>query len=117
MKTLCHKGYHARVAFDAEDGLLVGHIAGIEDVIGFHADTVADLKAAFVEAVEDYLETCVRLGKDPQKPYSGKLMLRISPQVHAEAALAAQLAGVSLNQWSETVLREAAGRATVPENV
>ncbi len=50
---------------------------------GFHADTVEDLRAAFHEAVEDYIETCAKLGKDPQRAYSGQMMFRVSPEVHA----------------------------------
>ena len=60
-----HRGYRARVEFDAEDGLFFGRIAGISDGVGFHADSVPALLAAFREAVDDYLETCGRLGKAP----------------------------------------------------
>ena len=109
---MTYSGYFGRVAFDAEDEIFVGHIAGIDDIVGFHADNVEDLKAAFHEAVDDYLETCAKLGKPPQKPYSGKVMFRVRPETHRNAALAAELAGKSLNQWAEEVL-EAAARATV----
>ncbi|WP_349369357.1 type II toxin-antitoxin system HicB family antitoxin [Salinarimonas sp.] len=110
MNLLNHKGYKATVAFDADDEIFVGHLIGINDIVGFHADNVADLKAAFVEAVEDYLETCERVGKAPERSFSGNLMLRIEPTVHAAAATAAEATGKSLNQWSEDVLREAAER-------
>lgn len=110
MNTMSYKGYMARVEFDAEDEIFVGHVAGINDVVGFHAENSHELKAAFQEAVDDYLETCAEVGKEPEKPYSGKMMLRIDPKVHARAALAAQLAGMSMNQWGEKVLREAADR-------
>lgn len=108
MKAMVYKGYAARIEFDAEDEIFTGRIAGIRDVVGFHADNVADLIVAFHEAVDDYVETCAKIGKDPLKPYSGNLMLRVSPEVHSKAAIAAELAGVSLNQWSEQVLAEAA---------
>jgi predicted HicB family RNase H-like nuclease len=104
---LRHKGYSARVEFDAEDRIFFGRVAGIVDGVGFHADTVDSLVAAFEEAVEDYLETCAAIGKTPDRPYSGKLMLRVDPNVHAQAALAAQLAGKSLNQFGEEALRMA----------
>ena len=71
---------------------------------------VAGLLAAFHEAVDDYLDVCAKAGKDPQKAFSGKLMLRIDPKVHARAAAAAEVAGKSLNQWGEQVIREAADR-------
>ena len=108
MKALIYKGYAARIEFDAGDEIFTGKIAGIRDVVGFHADTVADLKAAFHEAVEDYVETCKKVGKEPQKPYSGNLMLRVDPQVHSKVAMAAELAGKSLNEWGEEVLSKAA---------
>ncbi len=103
------KGYAARVEYDDEDGIFHGRLAGIRDGVGFHADTVEDLRAAFREAVEDYLETCARVGKEPQRAYSGQVMFRVDPEVHRKAALAAELAGKSLNQWAEEVLAKAAG--------
>ncbi len=109
---LRHKGYSARVEFDADDRIFFGRIAGIADGVGFHADTVDGLVAAFEEAVDDYLEVCAAVGKAPDKPYSGKLMLRVDPNVHAKAAIAARLAGKSLNQFGEEALRTAADRAS-----
>lgn len=106
--TMTYKGYAARIDYDDDDAIFTGRIAGISDTVGFHADTVEDLRAAFHEAVEDYLETCARIGKDPQKTYSGQVMFRVSPEVHRKAALAAELAGKSLNQWAEEVLGRAA---------
>jgi predicted HicB family RNase H-like nuclease len=107
MKAMTYKGYAARIEYSDEDGCFVGHIAGIKDVIGFHGETVNELRAAFREAVDDYLATCEKLGRPPQKPYSGKLMLRIPPEVHARAAMMAEAQGKSLNQWAAEVLEEA----------
>lgn len=104
-----HRGYRARVEFDAEDGLFFGRVAGIRDGVGFHAESVPELIAAFREAVDDYLDTCERLGKAPERPFSGKIMLRVDPSLHARSAEAAALAGKSLNQWTEEVLRQAVG--------
>ena len=108
INVLEYKGYQAVIVFDPDDEIFVGHLAGIDDIIGFHGTTVKELKAAFHESVDDYVETCRKIGKPPQKPYSGKVMFRIDPQVHAKAALAAQLKGISLNQWAEEVLDKAA---------
>ena len=110
MNAMSYKGFQARVEFDSEDEIFSGRIAGIEDVIGFHGDSVAALKAAFQEAVDDYVETCARIGKAPQKPYSGKVMFRIDPETHRKAVIAAELSGKSLNQWAEEVLAKAAER-------
>jgi predicted HicB family RNase H-like nuclease len=104
---MTYKGYSARIEYDGEDGILIGQIAGIRDGVGFHAENVEELKAAFHEAVDDYIETCARIGKEPQKPYSGRVMFRVDPEVHRKAALAAELAGKSLNQWAEEVLSHA----------
>jgi len=106
---MTYKGYAARVEYDDEDGIFTGRIAGIRDGVGFHADTVEGLREAFREAVEDYLETCAKIGKDPQRAFSGQMMFRVNPEVHRKAALAAELAGKSLNQWAEEVLGKAAG--------
>lgn len=75
MNTMSHKGYNARVEYSEDDDCFVGHVAGINDVIGFHGNSVEELKSAFSEAVDDYLETNARLGRNPQKPYSGKILL------------------------------------------
>jgi predicted HicB family RNase H-like nuclease len=108
--SMSYRGYVARVEYDDEDKIFFGRLAGIRDGVGFHGDTVAGLEAAFREAVEDYIETCAKIGKSPEKPYSGNVMLRVDPAVHAQAALAAELAGKSLNQWGEEVLAAAAKR-------
>ena len=106
--TMSYQGYSARIEFDDEDGIFTGRIAGIRDGVGFHADTVGGLREAFHEAVKDYVETCAKIGKEPQKAFSGQVMFRISPEVHRKAALAAELSGKSLNQWAEEVLARAA---------
>lgn len=108
---MTHKGYAARIGYDDADGLFTGRIAGIRDGVGFHADTVEGLRAAFREAVDDYLETCARVGKAPQRAFSGQVMFRIDPDLHRRAALAAELAGKSLNQWAEEALARAASQA------
>ena len=61
-------GYVAKIEYDDDDEIFFGRLAGIRDIISFHADNVADLKAAFREAVDDYIEMCVKIGKPPQKP-------------------------------------------------
>ena len=106
---MSYKGYLARVEYDDEDGIFTGRLAGIRDGVGFHADTVEGLRAAFREAVEDYLATYAKLGREPQRAYSGQMMFRVNPDVHRRAVVAAELAGKSLNAWAEEVLGKAAG--------
>ena len=110
MNTMTHKGYAARIEYSDEDECFVGHIAGILDVVGFHGDNVEELRLAFQEAVDDYLETCEKAGKKPQKSYSGNLMLRVPPEVHAAIATAAEVSGKSINQWAAEALNEASNR-------
>lgn len=112
MNVLSYKGCTATAEFDADDLLLAGRIAGINDVVGFHGDNAEEIVAAFHEAVDDYLETCAAIGKTPEKAYSGKLMIRTDPAVHAQAALAATIEGISLNQFAERALKDCA-EATV----
>ena len=106
-ETLKFKGYHGSIEFSIEDDCLHGRLLGIDDIISYEGNSVKEIKTAFEEAVDDYLKVCEEIGKSPEKPYSGKVMFRIDPAIHAKAALAAQLKGVSLNQWAEDVLSEA----------
>ena len=104
MNTMMHKGYAARVEYSEEDGCFIGHIAGIRDVIGFHGDSVVALRTAFEEAVDDYLDTCAKLGREPNHPYSGQFRLRLRPELHAMAAITAETKGKSLNAWVAEVI-------------
>ena len=105
---MTYKGYSARVEFDAEDRLFVGHLAGVRDIVGFHGASVAELEAAFHKAVDDYLAARKKLGQEPNKPFSGRVMLRLPPELHARASTRATVEGVSFNQWAANVLERAA---------
>jgi len=107
MKGMHYKGYFAKVEYDPDDHIFVGRVIGIRDVIGFHGESVAELESAFREAVDNYLAACAELGQEPNKPYSGNLMLRIPPEVHASVAAAAEASGKSINQWAAGVLARA----------
>jgi len=107
MKGIKYKGYVAKVEFDPEDHIFVGHIIGIRDVVGFHGKSVAELETAFKDAVDNYLAACQELGQKPNKPYSGNLMLRVPAEVHAAVATAAEASGKSINQWAASALHAA----------
>jgi predicted HicB family RNase H-like nuclease len=107
MNTMLYKGYSARIEFDEEDRIFVGHLAGIRDIVGFHGSSVDELQAAFHEAVNDYVAHCAKLGLPVNKPFSGRMLLRVPPEVHARASAAAQVAGISLNQWASRALAQA----------
>ena len=68
MNTMTYKGYSARIEYDDKDSIFVGHLVGINDIVGFHAESVAELQAAFRESVDDYLDVCEKLGQPPNKP-------------------------------------------------
>ena len=107
MKGMNYKGYFARVEFDPEDHIFVGRIVGVRDVIGFHGVSVEELESAFREAVENYLVACEELNQKPNKPYSGKLLVRIPVELHASVASAAEASGKSINKWVSGVLKNA----------
>jgi len=103
---MTYKGYAARIEYSDEDGCLVGRVAGIRDIITFHGEAVAELRAAFQEAVDFYLKSCAERGEVAQKPYSGRLMVRIAPELHARAAMLAATSGKSLNRWTEEAIEK-----------
>ncbi|WP_236200467.1 type II toxin-antitoxin system HicB family antitoxin [Pseudomonas pseudonitroreducens] len=107
MTPMKYQGYAARIEYSDDDGLFIGHVAGIRDVIGFHGESVSELREAFEEAIDDYLATCDKLGREPQRPFSGKLSLRLDPQLHAQVAIKAELSNQSINQWVVDRLGEA----------
>ena len=108
MNAMIYRGYAARIEFDAEDRIFVGRLAGITDIVVFHGSSVDELEAAFHETVDHYIEVSERTGRPAQKPYSGKLSLRVTPDTHAAMAVAAELAGSSINQWAAKTLMQAA---------
>jgi len=105
---MTYKGYSARVEFDQRDDIFVGKIIGIADSISFHGKTVEELKDDFHAAVNHYITDCKATGRKPLKAASGKMMLRVSPDLHARALITAKSSGKSLNQWAEEVLDKAA---------
>ena len=104
--TLCYKGYAARVGFDPDDNIFFGRVVGIRDIVGFHGKTVEELKSDFHNAIDHYLDVCRKRGDPPKKTYSGKLTLRIPPEVHADIAAAAAHSGKSINKWVAETLKE-----------
>jgi len=104
MNTMLHKGYSARIEYDERDNIFIGRILGIRSIISFHGQTVSELRAEFEKAIDDFLAECQEMGIQPEKPASGKLLLRVPPEVHGKALVAAQSAGKSLNQWAAEVL-------------
>lgn len=107
---LKYKSYTGSLEVDIESGLLHGRVLDIRDVITFQGKTIEDAQQAFQDSVDDYLERCAELGKEPDKPFSGKLPYRTTPEQHRKIFLAATKAGKSINAWMDDVLGREADR-------
>jgi predicted HicB family RNase H-like nuclease len=94
-----HKGYVGRVEYDDEAEIFHGEVINTRDVITFQGASVQELRKAFRDSVEDYLDFCQQRGEAPEKPFSGQFVTRISPDLHRRINIAASLSGKSLNAW------------------
>ena len=101
---LKYKDFYGSVEYSAADECFWGKIIGISDLVTFEGDNVETLKRSFEEAVEDYLVLCKEAGKNPQKSYKGSFSIRISPELHKEAAIIAGKSGMSLNAFVEKAI-------------
>jgi len=96
---LSYKGYIAAVKFDEEAEIFHGEVLNIRDVITFQGSAVKSLKKAFKDSINDYLAFCEERGESPERPFSGRFNIRLDPELHREAYIAAKTAGMSLNTW------------------
>jgi predicted HicB family RNase H-like nuclease len=94
-----YKGYTAKVEFDDEAEIFHGEVIGIKDVVTFQGKTAKELKKVFKESVDDYLSFCKERGEAPDKPFTGKFVVRISPELHRKIYLSAKLSNESINAW------------------
>ncbi|MDE0025914.1 MAG: type II toxin-antitoxin system HicB family antitoxin [Spirochaetaceae bacterium] len=104
---IAYKGYQAAIVFDHEAEVFHGEVVGTRDVIFFEATSVEELKKEFQFSIDDYLAMCAEKGQPPDKPFSGKIPLRISSEVHRAATAAAKADRKSLNAWLATVIERA----------
>ncbi len=102
---MTYKGYQARVDLDEEAGVFHGELINTRDVITFQGSSVEELKRAFEDSVDDYLEFCGARGEDPEKPFSGKILVRMPPEVHRQIMTQARRQGKSLNAYLLEVLQ------------
>lgn len=102
-----YKGYVGTIEFDEDSLIFHGRLIGIRDIVTFEAESARGLVTAFHDSVDDYLEFCEQNGKDPQKPFSGHVSLRMDPDLHRKAVEAAAIQAKSLNQWIADTLAEA----------
>lgn len=108
---LKYKKYVGTVQFDADDCILHGHVLGINDVISFEGSSVAELEQDFKAAIDDYFETCRKIGKEPEKPFKGAFNLRIDPYLHEILVTGALSEGKTLNAFVKDVLEKAVSEA------
>ena len=102
-----YKGYIGKVEIDEEAGILYGEVLNVRDVITFEGASVEEVQQAFQESVDDYLDFCARRGESPEKPFSGKFVLRLPAELHRKAYIQAKLKDKSLNSWVTDVLQSA----------
>lgn len=105
-KLLKYKDYLGSVEFDLNSLVLYGKIQFINDTVTYEASSVEELKAEFELAVEDYLETCATIGKEPQKAYSGTFNVRIGEELHRDAVVCSLKKGVKLNEFCRDAIAE-----------
>ena len=106
MNTMTYKGYLGSVSFSEKDGVFFGKIEGINGLVNFEGESVAELTEAFHEAVDDYLAYCEDEGIEPDKSYSGILNVRLTPTIHRQIAYFAKQAGLTLNAYIKDALEE-----------
>ncbi|MCL2094481.1 MAG: type II toxin-antitoxin system HicB family antitoxin [Treponema sp.] len=101
-----YKGYTGKVEYDDEAGCFYGEIIGLRDVVTFKGTSVKELQKSFRESIDDYLDFCERMGKAPDIPASGRLILRVPPEIHSRAVIIAKTEGRSLNSWVIDAVKE-----------
>lgn len=100
-----YKGYHAKVELDMEDKIFVGTVIGIDDSLNFHGSSVSELKKVFENSIDNYLEMCAQIGKEPNKEYKGSFNVRIGSELHKQVELASEENGITLNQYIINALK------------
>ncbi|MCB0045741.1 MAG: type II toxin-antitoxin system HicB family antitoxin [Caldilineaceae bacterium] len=101
-----YKGYVGKVEFDDEANIFHGEVVNLRDVITFQGESVQELRQAFQDSVEDYLAFCAERGEEPERPFSGKFTVRISPELHRKLYVHAKLQDKSLNSWINMLFEE-----------
>lgn len=112
---LKYKGFAARIEFSADRESFSGRVIRIEDNVTFSGSSVRELKKAMKDAVDIYVEKCRKKGRDARKTYSGKLLFRFSPELHAGIADAAAVNSQSINEYGREIFEAALRQASAKE--
>ena len=99
MNILRYKDYLGHFEYDQDDDIFYGNVSHTNDVVTFQGRSIDELKQSLADAVEGYLTSCLESGKQPRKNFSGRINLRISPELHAKIAYLAEKEGMSINRW------------------
>lgn len=105
--TMEYKGYLGSVEFSEEDALFYGKVLGIRALVSYEGSTAQELVADFHGAVDDYLELCALQGEEPERAYKGSFNVRISPELHKQAVVAAMAHNMTLNSFVESSIAQA----------
>ena len=101
-----YKNYIGKAEYDDEAEIFYGEVIGLRDVVTFKGTSVKELQKSFKESIDEYLNFCKRMNKAPDVPASGKLILRIPPELHSYASITAKAEGVSLNSWVAEAVKD-----------
>lgn len=115
-----YNGYHATITYDADDELFIGEVFGITDSLNFHGSSIEELKKMFAQSIDNYLDLCKQIGKEPEKEFKGSFNVRIPSELHKKISMLAAQQKITLNQyvvnaltksiWENALLNDYGGR-------
>lgn len=111
-----YKGYFGKVEFDDDANIFYGEVINLRDVVTFQGETVTELRNAFRDSIDDYLDFCASRGEEPEKPYSGKFVVRVDPELHKNIFIEAKKTGKSINAWVSDNLSKILQENTQPSH-
>jgi len=104
LSTMEYKGYRALITYDKEDKIMIGEVIGINDSLNFHGNSVEELENSFHQSIDNYIDLCKEIGKQPEKEYKGNFNIRISPELHKQLSLEAATRHITLNRYIGDIL-------------
>ncbi|MFH2091450.1 MAG: type II toxin-antitoxin system HicB family antitoxin [Pseudomonadota bacterium] len=111
-----YKGYFGKVEFDDEASVFYGEVINLRDIVTFQGETVTELRKAFRDSIDDYIDFCASRGEEPEKPYSGKFVVRVDPELHKTIFIEAKKTGKSINAWVSDNLSKILQENTQPSH-
>ena len=106
-----YKGYIGHIEFDDEANIFHGEVINTRDVITFQGRSIDTLRKALRDSIEVYLKLCKKYKKEPTKPFSGKFVVRLTPEQHRKIFIAAKQSGESINKWVAHTLEDVANHS------